>query len=322
MAEERNVGVARAVETDDTDSTKAELQRRMEEARESITQTVTEIKDTVTNQYQAVRDTVTEALDWREQYRKRPVAFSIGALSAGFILGYTVAGTFKGEGSDYDEDDYPSYTESDAYSTTGAQPAKLSSSPYEARALARPAMSAPSPSASAEPSMSKSYGSGGYDQSGALQSQSAQASYESGQEAEPDKPGLIERFKETRAYDKLQQEVSVLGDRFIEELSNVGRNVVLPALFAKIKEMVGVDLSGKRGTGGTTASASTGRGQAAGAGGSSSASAQGAYSGAGGQATGAGTPGGAPAGASGSSGTGGTGSGAGSSYATSENRGY
>src|SRR4051812_34697952 len=124
MAEERNVGVARAVETDDTDSTKAELQRRMEEARESITQTVTEIKDTVANQYQAVRDTVTEALDWREQFRKRPVAFSIGALSAGFILGYTVAGTFKDDGSAYEEDDYPSYEESDAFSTTGATPAR------------------------------------------------------------------------------------------------------------------------------------------------------------------------------------------------------
>src|ERR687893_786211 len=101
MAEERNLAVARAQDADDTDSTKAELQRRMEEARESITQTVTEIKDTVTNQYQAVRDTVTEALDWREQFRKRPVAFSIGAMSAGFILGYAVAGTFKGGDSDY-----------------------------------------------------------------------------------------------------------------------------------------------------------------------------------------------------------------------------
>ncbi|HYO90546.1 MAG TPA: hypothetical protein VEQ40_02875, partial [Pyrinomonadaceae bacterium] len=299
----------------DPDSTKAELQRRMEEARESITQTVTEIKDTVTNQYQAVKDTVSEALDWREQFRKRPVAFSIGALSAGFILGYTVAGTFKDD--DYTEEaDYASYKESDAFATTGAQPAKLSSSPYAERNLARPAMSAPEPSpvsaGTTGSSASQAYGSGGYGQSGSIQALAETGSYESGQAAaESDKPGLIDRFKETRAYDKLQQEVSVLGDRFIEELSSVGRNVVLPALFAKVKDLFGVDLSNKQ-------QAAGGRGQTGTAGGGGASSAQGAYAGAGGQTSGAG--------ASGSSGTaagGGTASaGGGSSYATSENRGY
>jgi hypothetical protein len=317
MAEERNVGVARATESDDTDSTKAELQRRMEEARESITQTVTEIKDTVTNQYQAVRDTVTEALDWREQFRRRPVAFSVGALSAGFILGYTVAGTFKGDGSAYEEDEYPSYEESDVYSTTGAAPAKLTSSPYAERGLARPA-SAPAPARSAQPAASQSYGSGGYERAEATSSQLIAPSYESSEVAEPDKPGLIDRFKETRAYDKLQQEVSVLGDRFIEELSSVGRNVVLPALFAKVKDLFGVDLSNKQQQG---ASASGGRAQTGAAG---QTSAQGAYAGAqSGQTQGGGAA--AAGGATGSSQAGGTAAGGGgsaSSYATSENRGY
>ena len=82
MAEERTLGTARAPETDTTDDesnlTKEELQRRMEEARESITQTVTEIKDTVTTQYQDVRESISQSLDWREQYRRRPVAFSVG----------------------------------------------------------------------------------------------------------------------------------------------------------------------------------------------------------------------------------------------------
>lgn len=293
MAEERNLAVARAADADDTDSTKAELQRRMEEARESITQTVTEIKDTVANQYQAVRDTVTEALDWREQFRKRPVAFSIGALSAGFILGYAVGGTFAGD----DEDDYaygeagasyPSADESDAYATTGAEPAKLSSSPYEGRALAKASRySAPAPAPQA--GASASYG--------AAKSESATSDFGAsdsagtGGESEPDKPGLIERFKETRAYDKLQEEVSVLGDRFIEELSNVGRNVVLPALFSKVKDLFGVDLSNKQG----------GQARGAMAGGAGGA-------GTGGASTGTGT-------------TGASGGGA-SSYATSENRGY
>ncbi|HEY1404914.1 MAG TPA: hypothetical protein VGB05_12350, partial [Pyrinomonadaceae bacterium] len=68
MAEERTLGTARAPETTDTaddDVTKAELQRRMDEARESITQTVSEIKDTVTTQYQNVRETISQSLDWR-----------------------------------------------------------------------------------------------------------------------------------------------------------------------------------------------------------------------------------------------------------------
>lgn len=67
--------------------TKAELQRRMEEARESISQCVTEIKDTVATQYQQARESVSPELDWREHYRRHPVVWSVGALSVGFILG-------------------------------------------------------------------------------------------------------------------------------------------------------------------------------------------------------------------------------------------
>jgi hypothetical protein len=280
----------------------------MEEARESITQTVTEIKDTVANQYQAVRDTVSEALDWREQYRKRPVAFSVGALSAGFILGYTVAGTFKGDDSAYEEDeDYPSYEESDAYATAGAAPQKLSATSYEeeSRALRRAAVaSTPKQRNAPQPAAVGAYGSTAYAQAAPV---AADYGAEE-EEAEPKGPGLIERFKETRAYDKLQEEVSVLGDRFIEELSSVGQNVVLPALFAKVKELFGVDLSNKQRRQGKSIASSSSAGTATGGTGS----------------TGASTGTGATS-ASSSAGTGGsaaTGSGGGSSYATSENRGY
>ena len=73
MAEERYLATARALDPDgDTDATKEELQRRMEEARESITETVSEIKETITNQYQNVRESISQTLDWREQYRRRP----------------------------------------------------------------------------------------------------------------------------------------------------------------------------------------------------------------------------------------------------------
>jgi ElaB/YqjD/DUF883 family membrane-anchored ribosome-binding protein len=245
MAEERNLAVARAVEdATDEDGTKAELQRRMEEARESITQTVTEIKETVTNQYQAVRQSVTEALDWREQYRKRPVVWNVGALSVGFIVGYSLGGAFTGD--EFDEDDYDSYEEDDEQRggvSSGVRTAYQSMPPASSYAAAPQQRAATS-----------NYSAGAFGGSG-------------GEAAEEEKPGLLERFKETRAYDRLQEEVSTLGDRFVDELSKVGTTVVLPMIFTKIKDMLGIDLANKQrdaGTG-TRAASSTGGTQAAGA---------------------------------------------------------
>jgi hypothetical protein len=100
MAEERTLGLARAPEQAAEDLSKEELQRRMDEARDSISHTVTEIKETVANQYQAVKDT----LDWREQFKKRPVAWSAGALGVGFLVGYGIAATIKGDGNGHHED--------------------------------------------------------------------------------------------------------------------------------------------------------------------------------------------------------------------------
>jgi hypothetical protein len=98
MGEERNLGAARAVEAlSDDEQVKAHLQRQMEETRESISQTVHEIRDTVANQYNHVRETFTEALDWREQFKKRPVAWSVGALSAGVVVGYGLGGIAFGD---------------------------------------------------------------------------------------------------------------------------------------------------------------------------------------------------------------------------------
>ena len=97
MAEERTLGLARAQEQTGEDPSKQELQRRLEEARDSISHTVTEIKESVANQVQAVKQT----LDWREQFKKRPVAWSAGALGVGFLVGYGVAAMAKGDGDDY-----------------------------------------------------------------------------------------------------------------------------------------------------------------------------------------------------------------------------
>ncbi|HEX8845410.1 MAG TPA: hypothetical protein VF791_12235 [Pyrinomonadaceae bacterium] len=75
--------------------TKAELQRRMEEAREEISETVEEIKDTVTDRYESVKETVAETFDWRAQFRKHSVAFSLGALAVGFVVGSGIAAALK-----------------------------------------------------------------------------------------------------------------------------------------------------------------------------------------------------------------------------------
>jgi len=96
MAEERALGLVRAQEHTAEEPTKEELQRRLGEARDSISNTVTEIKETVANQVQVVKDT----LDWREQFKKRPVVWSAGALGVGFALGYCIANYAKGDRSD------------------------------------------------------------------------------------------------------------------------------------------------------------------------------------------------------------------------------
>jgi hypothetical protein len=110
MAEERTLGLARAPEQSTEELSKEELQRRMDVARDSISHTVTEIKETVANQVQAVKDT----LDWREQFKKRPVAWSVGAFGVGLMVGCGVASLVKGEediepARDYYGPDYRSY---------------------------------------------------------------------------------------------------------------------------------------------------------------------------------------------------------------------
>ena|SRR5215467_5230966 len=121
MAEERTLGMARAQDYKTGEPSKEELQRRLGEARDSISNTVTEIKETVAHQVKAVKDT----LDWREQFKKRPVVWSAAALGVGFATGWCMAAFAKGDRSDYEsainrfseESDY--YT-SQAMAGTGA----------------------------------------------------------------------------------------------------------------------------------------------------------------------------------------------------------
>src|SRR4030095_9011509 len=108
MAEERTLGLARAQDQTTEEPSKEELQRRLGQARDSITSTVSEIKETVAHQVQAVKDT----LDWREKFRKRPLIWSAGAFGVGCLVGCRVADMVKSEEEptrDYYGAEYRSY---------------------------------------------------------------------------------------------------------------------------------------------------------------------------------------------------------------------
>jgi hypothetical protein len=143
--------------------------------------------------------------DWREQISEHPLAFSAGALAAGIIVGYSLAGAFG------EEDE-----------------------------IASPASR------------------GGLTARAAEQTSYVSGKQDWGLSEGAGKPGLIEKFKNTQAFDRLQEELSNLGDRLLNELSRAGREVVLPALTGKIKELLGADVSGAPQGGSTQGAQSAG----------------------------------------------------------------
>jgi hypothetical protein len=74
---------------------KRELQRQMETTRQSVSETVGEIKETVNQQIAVAKQTVSGVLDYRDEFKKEPLVWSLGALSAGFALGYTMGYAHK-----------------------------------------------------------------------------------------------------------------------------------------------------------------------------------------------------------------------------------
>jgi hypothetical protein len=67
----------------------------MEKTRESVAETVGEIKETVGEQLATAKQAVTGVLDYRQEFQKEPLVWSLGALSAGFALGYTMGYAHK-----------------------------------------------------------------------------------------------------------------------------------------------------------------------------------------------------------------------------------
>jgi hypothetical protein len=201
MAEERTLGLARAQEQTSEEPSKEELQRRLDHTRDSISQTVTEIKETVANQVQAVKDT----LDWREQFKKRPVAWSAGAFGVGLLVGCGIASAFKSD------DRYYAYSSAidrygDAEKSYAAQPV-LGAGPTSMSAMAAPGLA---------PGYGKKAENGSHDG-----------------------PGFFERVTQTPAYERVKDEAANIGNAFVQELSNTAKQVVLPALITSLRNFIG-----------------------------------------------------------------------------------
>ena len=84
-----------ATKTDGREPSQRELQRKIGQTRDSLRDTVEAIQDKAEQQYQTVKETVSNVLDYRDEFQKEPVVWSLGALSAGFALGYTMGYSHK-----------------------------------------------------------------------------------------------------------------------------------------------------------------------------------------------------------------------------------
>jgi len=87
--------MVQALQKADETPSKKQLQRQMEKTRESVAETVSEIKETVNEQVAVAKKTVAGVLDYREEFAKEPLVWGLGALSAGFALGYTMGYAHK-----------------------------------------------------------------------------------------------------------------------------------------------------------------------------------------------------------------------------------
>ena len=203
MAEERTLGLARAPEQTAEEPSKEELQRRLEETRDSISNTVTEIKETVANQVQAVKDT----LDWREQFKKRPLAWCAGALGVGFSLGYCIANYAKS-----DDDDWYRYSSGDdRYRYSSA----IDRFGEESNRYASQLQSSSAPMTAPV---------------------NTRATQENGHDTGP---GFFQKVASSHAFERVKDEAGNVGDALVQELTKTAKTVVVPALITSLRNFIG-----------------------------------------------------------------------------------
>jgi hypothetical protein len=82
-------------QTTSQDAHKKGLQRQIRRTSDSLRDTVEQIQDTAEQKYQKVKKTVSDVLDYREEFQKEPVVWTVGALSAGFAAGYAIGYSHK-----------------------------------------------------------------------------------------------------------------------------------------------------------------------------------------------------------------------------------
>jgi hypothetical protein len=82
-------------QTTSQDAHKKGLQRQIRRTQDSLRDTVDQIQETADQKYQAAKKTVSDILDYREEFQKEPVVWTVGALSAGFAVGYTIGYSHK-----------------------------------------------------------------------------------------------------------------------------------------------------------------------------------------------------------------------------------
>ena len=127
------------------------------------------------------------------------MAWSAGALGAGFLTGYCLAGAFKGE-------DYRRYSSAiDRYGeetkSYAAQPVLGAHASY---------------AAGMPPSVQPRTGNGSHDG-----------------------PGFFERVTHTPAFERVRHEAGNVGSALVQELSNTAKTVVLPALITSLRNFLG-----------------------------------------------------------------------------------
>jgi hypothetical protein len=224
----------------------------------------------VVTQYQQVKENISDTLDWREQYRRHTLPFTLTAFAVGTFVGYTVMGAFKGEGDDYEEDDAFDRIEGGFDRALKGSSRSYAAQPVLGGAGAGTYQRSSRSRSNAATEASEVFGQSGGGDHGEDVGPETRPSYSSGYQAptappqaqglasyasaahaeeaeeEPKGPGLVERFKETKAYDRLQAELSTLGERALEELSRTAQTVVVPVLLSKLKNLIGIDLSTQR----------------------------------------------------------------------------
>jgi hypothetical protein len=181
---------------------KDEIRRRLEETRESVREAASEIKEAATQGFVSVKDAVAD-FDWRDEVKKRPVAWSLGALGLGLLAGYAISGATKRA---HDGEGKRSYVPSEPHANA-----------------AHPIIGGLHNSAREQPP--------------------APARVEAEKERAP---ATIEKSTEPGASDRVRKELGSLRDRFIDEVSTIAHQVLLPALIRKIRQAISANVSDKR----------------------------------------------------------------------------